>query len=114
MKNLLLVSTAASISLLLVGCGTVNDTVGFANSTVGTGVKYTATTVGTGVGLVGTTGSTIGRGVGTVVGTGVGVVGTGVNAVGTTVGNTTGYVTKTMTNNGHRYVLKNGKYVRVN
>ncbi len=110
MNKLLLITSALGMSFGLVGCHTVNHTVDGTSRVVGTGVKYTATAVGTGVGLVSNTGAAIGRGVGTVVSTGVGLVG----------GNSATYQqtkyqkkSQTVYHNGHRYILKNGKYVRV-
>lgn len=112
MKKLLLISSAVAISFSLTGCNTVNNTMNetsrFANSTVGAGVKLTARTVGTGVGFVSNTGAAIGKGVGSVVDTGVGVVG-GHHPTS----HQTKYRTKTVSHNGHHYMIQNGKYVRM-
>jgi hypothetical protein len=116
MKKLLVMSSAVAISLSLAGCHTMNDTANFANSTVGTGVKYTATAVGTGVGFVG-------NGVGTVVNTGVGFFGghpKGYNSTRYTNthavyhhNNKHYYNSHYVKHNGHQYKMKNGKYVRI-
>lgn len=111
MKKILVISSAVAISLSLAGCNTMNDTTRFANSTVGTGVKYTANTVGAGVGVISNTGAAIGQGVGTVVNSGVGLVS----------GHPARYQhnqyhkqAQTIDRNGHQYMLRNGKYVRMN
>ena len=112
MKKLLLISSAIAISASLAGCNTMNDTANYANSTVGSGVKYTARTVGTGVGVISDTGAAIGNGVGTVVNGGVGMV----SGHSTTYHHNTMHGTKAhmMYRHGHHYMLKNGKYVRMN
>jgi len=108
MKKILLISSAVAISFSLAGCNTMNDTSNFANSTIGTGVKYTATTVGSGVGFISNTGATVGRGVGYVADTGTGFM----NGHHTTYQKTK-YRTGTVYRHGHRYMLQNGRYVRM-
>lgn len=113
MKKLLAISAAVA-SISLVGCnsmnGTMNDTTRFASTAVGTGAKFTTHVVGSGMTLVGDTGAFVGRGVGTVVNTGAGLVGVkeplGFKTVNTSK-------TEWMHYKGHKYMLKNGKYVRV-
>lgn len=114
MKKSLIISATLLASLSLVGCNSMNnamnDTGNFATSTVGTGMHYTTSVVGTGVGVVTGTGAAIGRGFGTVVGTGTGIV-TGQRVYY----KPTGYYHKTQViyRHGHHYMLKNGRYVRM-
>ncbi|MFT4058139.1 MAG: hypothetical protein QM652_01170 [Legionella sp.] len=110
MKKLIITSSALAISLSLVGCNTMSNTANYTTSTVGHGVKYGARTVGTGVGVVGNTGTAVGRGVGSVFGSTVGWIG----------GKPANYrYTNTyrkndiIYHNGHQYVVKNGRYVRI-
>lgn len=109
MKKLIITSLALTVPLCLVGCNTMNNTSQFANSTVGTGVKYGANTVGKGVGYISHTGAVVGQGVGNVVGTGVGFI-TGKPANYRHV-NT--YNNKVIYHNGHQYMIQNGRYVLV-
>lgn len=97
MKKLIITSSALLLALSLTGCNTMNSASQYGNATVGKGIKYGATTVGSGVGYVS-------RGVGTVVGTGFGLA-TGQSAVY--------HKQNVVYHNGHRYVVKNGRYVRV-
>lgn len=105
----IITSSALLMSVSLVGCNTMNNVSQYSNQTVGAGVNYGAHVVGTGVGYVANTGAFIGNGVGKVVDTGVGVV-TGHRATYHQVGYTNKHV---VYHNGHRYVLKNGRYVLV-
>lgn len=117
MKNVIIASSALLMTLGLASCNTMNNAAQYTSSTVSHGVR-------TGVGVVHHTGTAVVRGTGTVVGTGVGVVhgaGTAVtNTVGGVVGTGVGLVTgrhvshnQIIYHNGHRYMLKNGRYVRV-
>lgn len=88
----------------------MNDVSQYSNSTVGAGVKYGATAVGTGVGYIADTGAFIGNGVGKVVGTGVGFL----SGQPANYRNVSTYQNnKIIYHNGHRYMLKGGRYVLV-
>lgn len=104
MKKLIVASSALLASLTLVGCNTMSDVGNYTSSTVGTGMKYGAQTIGAGVGVVANTGAAVGKGVGTVVGAGAGLL-TGQPVYS--------HQRNVVYHNGHRYVLKNGRYVRV-
>jgi type 1 fimbria pilin len=89
MKKMAMTSTALLMTLSLVGCNTTNSMMNDAN-------RFGGATVGTGMGFVANTGQAVGKGVGNVLGT------------------TTGWIMgKPASQNGSRYVLKHGKYVRV-
>jgi len=104
MNKLIITSSAVIMSLSLAGCNTMDSASQYSNKTVGSAIDYSARTVGTGVGFVANTGAAIGHGVGTVAGTGVGWA----------TGQSSSYHRGTMSHNNHHYVIKNGKYVRVN
>ena len=110
MKNVIITSSALLMALSLTGCNTMNNAAQYTSTTVGNGVRYTTNAVGTGVGVVTNTGAAVGRGVGTVVGTGVGWV-TGQPAKYRQVNGR--YNNQMIYHNGHRYMLQNGRYVRV-
>ena len=109
MKKLITMSLGALCTLSLMSCNTMNDSSKYANSTVGTGVKYTANVVGGGVGVVSKTGAFIGNGVGRVVSSGVGIF----------TGQPTGYhhvnysKSGVVYHHGHQYRVQNGKYVLI-
>jgi len=89
MKKLAIVSSALLMSLSLVGCNTTNTMVNDTN-------RFGSATVGTGMGFVAHTGNAMGQGVGNVINTSTGWI-----------------MGKPAYRNGHHYVLKHGKYVRV-
>lgn len=105
---MVLTSSALLLTLSLAGCNTMNDAAQFGSSTVGTGVKYGANTVGAGVGFLANTGAAVGSGVGSVVNTGYGVVTSPMTHFTGKASNK-----QVVYHNGHRYLLKNGKYVRM-
>ncbi|USQ12757.1 hypothetical protein J2N86_08550 [Legionella lytica] len=110
MKKLIITSSALLAVLSLSGCNTMNT----AGETVGNGVRYTTNTVGNGIKYgVNTVGNGVRYGAHTV-GQGVGFVG---NVVGSGVGLVTGkpvtYQNKVVYHNGHKYVVRNGRYVLV-
>lgn len=102
MKKLLIVPSALLMSLSLAGCNTANTMM---DGTQQLGSR----TVGTGMGFVANTGNYVGQSVGNVIGTSTGWV----------MGKPATYQGKAYTgqqvvyHNGHPYMLKNGKYVRV-
>ncbi|MBN9231514.1 MAG: hypothetical protein BGO90_13670 [Legionella sp. 40-6] len=117
MNKLIITASATLLTLSLVGCNSTNSAYQYTTTTVGNGVKYGANTVGTGVGYVTSTGAWVGRSVGTVAGTGLGWV-TGQRVVsrdGTAYqGRQVVYHNGTLVHhNGHKYVVRNGRYVLV-
>lgn len=98
MRTIIMLTSGAIISSLLLGCNSVNNMAQTSTNVVGNGVQYGAHAVGAGVGLIANTGAFVGKGVTSVVGTGVGVV-------------TGNHYNKHP--NGPMYKKINGHYVRV-
>lgn len=116
MKTVIITSSAILMTVGLVSCNTWNT----AGSTVNNGVRGGANVVyHTGNAVVKGTGAVVGTGAAIVHGTGTAVTNTVGGVVGTGVGVLTGQSANYRQNqviyhNGHRYILKNGRYVRLN